>query len=134
MIPNLLEKKSFPDKLPKSLKEEIRKLKKSKSKKDCLNKAYQILKSRYKGCRLYTYLHIENLVEWDLESLWKEKGCQHCTKLNYLMRLLLVKSGFFKEKDIPQQLTLVYGTSLHQYLEVNVDDKWIIVDPWKKLL
>ncbi|MBT4541212.1 hypothetical protein HOC35_06900 [Candidatus Woesearchaeota archaeon] len=51
--------------------------------------------------------------------------------MNYLLRLLLVKSKHFKEKDIVHKYSLVYYTSPHQYLNVKISkNKTINVDIW----
>ena len=127
MIPNLIEKKPLPKKIPTEMKIVIKKLKQSKDRRQCLKQAYNILTKRFKGYHFGTYVHIEEAYDYDLKRMWHSKYL-HCTKLNYLLRLLLVKSGFFKEKDIQQVLTVNYGFSPHQYLKI--DD--IDVDVWGK--
>jgi len=61
------------------------------------------------------------------EDLYRIQGFLHCTQLNFLLRLFLVKSGFFKEEDIRRKHVLV-NFFIHQYLQVKVNGKWLDVD------
>lgn len=131
MIPNLFWKVMIPNKLPESMQDIVTQLKKSENKEVCLRKAYNILSKKYRGCRFYTYLKFFDLFITDVNRLWKKNGCLHCTHLNYLLRVLLIKSGFFKEEDIKLKLTLIYYVSIHQYLNIRINnDKFIDVDLW----
>ena len=53
----------------------------------------------------------------------------HCTNLNYVLRVLLLKSGKFSEEDIKLKYTWI-NLSPHQYLKVNVGGRWVNADPW----
>ena len=54
-----------------------------------------------------------------------------CTQQNYVLRLLLVKSGKFKDSEIRIKWTLVAYISPHQYLQVKVGKgNWVNVDMW----
>ena len=130
MLPNFFSKMNIPEKLPKGMEAAIQKLKKSKNKQDCLNKAYKILTSKYRGCKLYTFLCFYNLFITDLNKLWSRKGCMHCTTLGYLLRILLVRSGWFRDEDIMLKWTLLYYITPHQYLRINLGKKVIDVDVW----
>jgi len=67
----------------------------------------------------------------DVDKIWAKKGFLHCNVLNYLMRILLIKSGLFNEKDIKLKWTLVWYVSPHQYLEIKINPNEIInVDLW----
>ncbi len=106
-------------------------LKKSKSKEECLRKAYQILCKKYKGYRLLTYIRFMDLFDDDVGRLWKKSDFLHCDMMNYLLRILLIKSGKFKEPEIKPVLTEIWGFSPHQYLRVKVSPKkYIDVDIW----
>lgn len=130
VVPNLLAKKKLPDKLPKELAEVVSEVKKTKSKREALKKAYSIVTSRYKGDVVPTYTKFHRLFGWDAKSIWKEHGYLHCNKQNYILRLLLVKSGWFKESDLKQKKIMLCGLSPHQYLQVRVDGAWVDVDCW----
>jgi len=106
----------------------VNKLKKAKSKGDCLRKAYDFLSKKYYGCSIVTKFF--DLFVTDLDKLWK-KNETHCTNLNYLLRVLLIKSGFFKEEDIKPKITAIGHISIHQYLKVRINDnKFVNVDLW----
>lgn len=131
MIPNLFWKSKIPERLPKDMQAVVDRLKKSKGKKDCLRRAYEILSKKYKGCKFYTYRRFFDLFVTDLKKIWEKSGCLHCTHLNYLLRVMLVKSGFFKDEDIQLRLTLVYYVSVHQYLKIKIGkNDYVNVDLW----
>ncbi|MEI6597138.1 MAG: hypothetical protein WCL13_02910, partial [bacterium] len=50
--------------------------------------------------------------------------------INYVMKTLLIKSDFFKDGDIRLKWTKIWYFSPHQYLQVNIDNKWINIDIW----
>lgn len=128
MIPNLFSKAKIPDPLPEGMQDVVDEIKESKEKGGCLKKAYDILYEKYVGCHIYTRFF--DLFVTDLDKLWNKDGPSHCTNLDYLLRVLLVKSEFFKDEDIELKLTLIYIFP-HQYLKVKLsEDKFINVDPW----
>ena len=132
MIPNLFSKANIPVKLPKSMQAVIEQLKKSRNREECLKKAYDILTKKFKGCRWYTSFF--DLFVKNVFRLWKKNGHLHCHNLNYLLRILLVKSGFFKDEEIKLKLTFIRPTSLHQYLNIRINaHKSINADPWGKV-
>ena len=129
MVPHLFWKTKIPRRLPKGMQEVIDRLKKSKNKEDCLRKAYDVLSKKYTGCSVY--VRIPYLFIVDLNKLWSIDGGLHCTNLSYLLRVLLVKSGFFKEEDIKLKLAFIGYVSIHQYLSIRLDnDKFVNVDVW----
>lgn len=128
MIPNVFYKASIPDFLPEGMQRTVEKLEKSKNEEDCLKKAYDALFERYVGCKVHTRFF--DIFTSDVNKLWDVKY-QHCTALNYFLRILLVKSGFFKDEDITLKWTLIYYISIHQYLRIRLDgNRAINVDPW----
>lgn len=119
--------------LPEGMKKAIETLKKSGSREKCLKKAYDIMTKRFRGCRLKTYTRFFEIFDNNLESLWSKKGFLHCTKMNMLMSILLVESGFFSGKDIQSRWSLVYCISPHQHLEVKTGKgKSVSIDIWGK--
>ena len=125
--------RKIPEKLPEDMQGVVKELKKSKNLEDCLKKAYDTLSEKYRGYRIKTYTRIYELFSKDVNKLWNKKGFMHCTNINYLMRILLVKSGFFKDKDIEQKWTFIWFFSPHQYLRVKLDkNKFVNVDVWAK--
>ena len=126
-------KAKIPDQLPKEMEDIIKELKKSKTKKDCIKKAYSLLSKKYRGYKLYTYLRFFDLFVSDINKIWAKKGFLHCNLLNYLMRILLVKSGLFKENDIELKWTLIWYISPHQYLNIKINqNEFINIDLWGK--
>ena len=100
MIPILLHLRKVPKKLPEGMEKAVEELKKTKSKEECLKKAYDILSKKHRGCRIYTILHMLDLFKLSPKWLWNKKNCMHCTSLDYLLMILLLKSNKFKKEDI----------------------------------
>jgi len=130
VIPNLLYKTKLPKDLPEELEVVVSEVKKTNSKREALRKAHKIVTSKYHGDVIPTYTKFHRLFGWDAKSIWKEHGYLHCTKQNYLLRLLLVKSEWFEESDVKQKKMLLCGLSPHQYLQIKVDGAWVDVDCW----
>ena len=125
--------RKIPEKLPKEMQLIVNKLKKSRNKYDCLRKAYYVLSRKNRGYKLRTYTRLPELFICNVNKLWKKKGFMHCTNINYLLRILLVKSGFFNEKDIKSKWTLIGYFSPHQYLKIRLNkNKFVNIDVWAK--
>lgn len=129
---DLSRKTKIPDNLPAGLEIEIRRISASSDKEAYLQKAYDYLSARYRGGRMKTYALIHKAFQKDLEYLWEEPGFMHCTNMNFLLRTMLIKSGLFNEEDIHLKWTFVWFVSPHQYVQVDVGDRWIDVDIWAK--
>lgn len=97
---DLLSKTRIPEALPTKMQMIIDDLKKSSGKEACLKKAYEILNEKYRGYRVKTYTRLFDLFTTDIKKLWNTNGFLHCTNINYVMRILLIKSGHFEEDDI----------------------------------
>lgn len=133
MIPNLFSKAGIPDEIPAGMQTAIKKFRRLKNKEECLRCAYDILAKKYRGKRWNTYTRFFKLFDTNLERIWNRGGFLHCTTLNYLLRILLVKSGFFKDEDLKLRWSMVWYISLHQYLKVRINPKRVInVDLWGK--
>lgn len=127
---DLFSKTPIPDVLPDDMQKIINEIKKSLNKEECLKRAYGILIAKYRGYRIKIYTKLFDVFKRDIGALWNKSGFMHCTNINYLMRTLLIKSDFFKEADIRLKWTQIWYITPHQYLQVNINDKWINVDIW----
>lgn len=108
-------------------------LKEHRTKEQYLKAAYDYVTTHYESGRVSTILRLFELYSTSLEDLWHRKGFMHCTNQNYLLALLLVRSGFYTESDIKLKWTLIGFYSPHQYLKVRVaDNQWIEVDCWAR--
>ena len=131
MLLNFFTKLPIPNKIPEEMQKIAEELSRSASKEDCLKSAYEIMTQKYRGYRFRTYTKIHLAFETDLEKLWQRTGFMHCHAINYLLRILLIKSGWFDDSDIRFRYSLVWYISPHQYLRVKVgDDKCLDVDIW----
>jgi hypothetical protein len=116
--------------LPEDLRAKIEILKQAKSKEDCLRQAYDFLVEKYHGDRICTFSKIHELFIRDIGKLWTKSGFLHCTNINYILRMMLIESGFFKESNIKEKWTQIWLFSPHQHLDINLDNKIIHVDVW----
>ena len=133
MIPNLFSKAEIPNKLPPAMQAVIDDLSKAANKEDCLHRAYDILTNKYRGRRFLTFFNFPKLFDKNLDKIWGRDGYIYCTTLNYLLRVLLIKSEWFKEEDIKLKHSTFWYISIHQYLEIKIDNtKSVNVDPWGK--
>lgn len=95
-----------------------------------LTTAFSIVEQRFKSYRFRTYFQFWQAFENDPNVLWGKTGFLHCHHQNYLLRLLLIESGHFTEADIELGHSLVWFISIHQYLKVKVNGRWLAADPW----
>lgn len=108
----------------------IDELKNAKNQEECLRMAYNILIAKYHGDRIKTITKFFNIFESDINILWSKNGFLHCSNINYILKTLLIKSGFFKEEDIRTRWTLIWFVSPHQYAQVRINNRWINIDIW----
>lgn len=127
---DIFSKSSIPDILPDEMQKIINEIKESPDKEACLKKAHEILTSKYRGDRIKTYTKLFNVFKQDIALLWNKKGFLYCTNLNYILRTLLIKSGFYSDDEIRLRWTQIWYFTPHQYLQVKVNDNWIDVDIW----
>tara|TARA_Y100000310_G_C20640224_1_gene793494 strand:+ start:592 stop:1038 length:447 start_codon:yes stop_codon:yes gene_type:complete len=129
MFINLFRKGPIPEELPKSMQKVVDSLKKTKSKEECLTKAYEVISKRFHGCRLLT--HLKAYLTRDLEKMWNVEKTSHCTNLNYLFYVLLIKSGKFKKEDFKLRWSLVFSIAPHQYFEIKMSKEGVVyADPF----
>ncbi len=130
MVPHFFRKEAIPEITNEDLKKSIDFVSQAKSKEEALQRAYKIITDRFEGHRFHTYIRLHKAFELDPNVLWKRTGFMHCTHQNYLLRVLLVKSGWFDESALSIGHSLVWYISPHQYLRVNLNGKALAVDPW----
>lgn len=134
VVPGLLSKLPIPERLPEGMERVIMDLKQTKSKRECLERAFAIITTKYFGRKVWTYTRLSRAFTKNVATLWAREGFLHCHHQNYLLRILLVRSGKFTEQDIRQRFALYKHVSPHQYLQVNVGSKeqerWVDADPW----
>ena len=127
IIPQYGWKKSkLPQKLPEYWQTVLDELKeKSHSQEDFLKIAYAYITQKYIGGRMKTILYLSQVFQ---DPFSFKSGYIQCHIQNYLLRVLLVKSGYFSDEDI-QIKTVFFNFFTHQYLKVKVGEKWVDVDP-----
>jgi hypothetical protein len=125
------KKKPLPETIPEDFLNTIQELSKnSLDDFDFLTKSYNYVVSRYSGSRIKTITKFWYAFE---EPINHKPGFLPCTSQNYLLRLMLVKSGRFQESDI-QVNVIPLNLFIHQYLKVKIGDSYIDTDPWSHFL
>jgi hypothetical protein len=121
----------IPEKIPEGMEEVIEEFKiKSHSPKEFLESAYGYLGTKYHSERLATVFKFHCLFK-SLEDVWKTNGFIPCNQSNFLLRIFLVKSEFFREDDIRRRHVFVNFVP-HQYLQIRFNNEWIDVDVGEK--
>jgi len=132
LVPHLgFSRRGLPDFLPAHFQAEIFALDVAATDDaDFLARAYGFVTAKYWGSRVKTLTHF-----WlaFTDPVGQPPGFMHCTGQNYLLRLILVKSGRFQESDIKIKVVPL-NLFIHQYLQVKLGDRWVDVDPWSAFL
>jgi len=134
LIPHLgFSLDALPNNVPVSWQKEIDSLKvKDRRANEFLSLAYDYLgqKYLYKGPLFFRRFKVFtnfSALFINLDDLYRRTGFMHCTQLNFVLRLFLVNSGFFKEEDIKVEHVFL-NFFIHQYLQVKVNNHWLDVD------
>lgn len=132
IVPNLgFRKRALPDLLPENFAQILKRLDlESLDNLDFLQHSYAYIIAQYNGSRIQTITKFWRAYK---NPLTQKPGFMHCTNQNYLLRLMLVKSGRFIESDIKVRIVPL-NLFIHQYLEVRIGAQWIVVDPWSAFL
>jgi len=132
VIPHLgFKEDNIPEQIPESMLAKINEIKnQSSSREQFLNLAYNYLGSRFRSERLNIFLKFNYLFKL-VGEVWQMNGYLPCTINNYLLKIFLVKSGWFKETEIRRRHVFV-NFVIHQYLQVKINDKWLDVDVGEK--
>jgi hypothetical protein len=121
------KEESVPDTIPRSMAKEIDNLKnQARTSEQFLKLAYDFVGLKYRSERLNTILKFHCLFK-TLDQAWAMTGYVPCTISSYILKIFLVRSGFFKENEVGRKYSFV-NFILHQYLRVKVDGQWLDVD------
>lgn len=93
-----------------------------------LQKAYDFVLTRWNCAPFKTMTSFHKIFRKDLARLWNEPGYMHCNTMNFVLNTLLINSKFFTPADVKVKHTILNWVQ-HQYLKVNVGDKWVEADP-----
>jgi hypothetical protein len=128
-IPYFNKRIYIPEQIPKDMEKVINNLKKqSKNKKEFLEKAHEYLSKKYFG-EDYAMFKDPACFFQRIDSVWTTKGFMPCNIQNQMLIIFLIKSGFFKKQDI-KKIHMYYYGSIHQYIEVKINNKSMPVDIW----
>jgi len=132
IVPHLgFWKDSLPKEIPSSLMFTIRDLKKkNNSGEKFVRAAYGLLQNKYHGSHALTFLRPDVVFSRNLDRMWSRSGYLSCNQINWILYIMLVRSGFFSESDVRFRCTMTPRFMIHQYLEVRLRNKWVSVDVW----
>ena len=132
VVPHLgFRKEPLPETIPQNFEARIKKIgQESQDNFDFLKRAYAFVTTTYTGGRIRTITNFWVAFE---DPVNHAPGFLPCNAQNYLLRLILVKSGRFQDSDIEVR-TIPLNIFIHQYLRVQVDGRTIDVDPWSSFL
>lgn len=132
--PNFIKKAVISDTLPESIERITQLVSQEKDKLSALKSAYNLVSEKFPGYRLGVFYNFWIIYYKDLHKLMKYNYL-FCTQVNYILRNVLVKSGWYKDEDIQIKWTLISYIIPHQYLKIKIkDNKYISVDPWARRL
>ncbi len=131
MIPNLFGKLPIPKKIPKSMEKKIKEFAKDNNKGKFVKRCFDFLVSIHHGSRINMILKFVDLYRNNINYIWNHRGFFHCTTLNYILRIMLVKSNLFKDEDIELKISNTLYIAPHQYMKIKMDNgKFLNVDVW----
>lgn len=132
MIPNLFTKQAITGKIPEILENKISEiLKISKDKVEFLKNSFFYIVWNRSWSRCNLIYKFDRLFEKNISKIIDSKWYLHCTTMNFLLRIMAVRSGLFKDEDIKLKLTNSRYIAPHQYLKIRLsEDEIINLDPW----
>jgi hypothetical protein len=78
----LFYKSALPEQISDDIAETCHELKGYEDKLEVLQKAYEIVTTRFEGGRVKTFSKLYDLVSTSTEDLWNRTGFVHCTNQN----------------------------------------------------
>lgn len=132
MIPHLFRHHPVPDTIPERLMSQVDKFSaETESDEEFIKKCFFLVVDRQAGMRGGLVTRFSRLFWNDLEHLCDFRGYLHCTTVNYLLRILLLKSGRIPSERVRQKLTTTWFIFPHQYLRIKISDtEYLNVDVW----
>ncbi|MBN2457791.1 hypothetical protein JXB31_01525 [Candidatus Woesearchaeota archaeon] len=131
LVPFLgFSKEPMPKTIPAQIKKKIDEIKRrTKSKSEFTKESFYFLSKRYKSLWFHTLIRMDIVFLRDLEKIWVQKDFLPCNSHNYLLRIFLVKSGYYDDNQIEiRHGFLNFG--IHQYLRVYDGKKSFDLDLW----
>lgn len=126
------QKISVPTDIPESMQAKISELKsQAHSPEEFLNLTYNYLGEKYHSERWNTLFKPHYWFK-NLETIWQVNGFVPCHQSSFVLKVFLVKSGFFKAEDIKIKLTFL-NFVIHHYLLISLNNKKIAVDVGEKI-
>lgn len=131
MIPHIFSKYPIPENIPEELKKVIRDFSEQSSSEEFLKKSFEYITQNWWWDRYGIFLYMLRLSETRIWDILKTKWYLHCTTMNYLLRVMLVKSWYYQDNQIQEKWTHIWYIAPHQYLHIVLDNwEYIDIDPW----
>jgi len=127
----IITPRKIPEKIPRDMQIAIKKInKKNLSDLQFLKKAFELVNKRYTSIPMGFITYPFRLFDKNINSIWRKTGFQPCDNQSYVLKVLLIKSKRFNEKDIKIIFNTYYVFWPHQYLKIKAGNKWYDVDLW----
>ncbi len=121
----------IPKTLPLGLLNVIRNLKsKNRSQERFAQAAYAFLAKKYFGSHILTVVRLDLVLSRNLVHMWARSGYLPCNQQNWLLYIMLVRSGLFVPEDVHFRITITKVGFIHQYMQVMLNKNWVSVDTW----
>jgi len=130
LVPNFFVKEPIPPITNPDLQAAILMIKRQPTALQAMQAGMELLSRKYESKRFQLLLQFWKIWEKDPNKLWARTGIMHCTQLNYLLRVLLVKGNKIQDTHIELGYSLVWYVSPHQFLIVKYKGNDIALDPW----
>ncbi|MCG2694716.1 hypothetical protein L6261_01375 [Candidatus Parcubacteria bacterium] len=131
MILSLFKKQSIPNEIPMELMDKIIEFSVCGNKDEFLRKSFFYIVKKWGGSRIGFFTRFFDVFNNNFNKIFKKTGYLHCTTMNYILRVMAVKSGLFRDTDIELKLTNTWFVIPHQYLKVKLNENsFVCLDPW----
>jgi hypothetical protein len=120
-----------PEQIPATMTAEINRLKAlAQDKQEFFELCFNYLGSKYYSDRVDTFYKYSFLFK-NTEEIWGITGYVPCTQSNWVMKIFIVSSGYFKNEEVWMR-HIFFNFFLHQYGEVYLDGRWVAFEVGEK--
>jgi hypothetical protein len=135
VIPFLgFDRHPLPKTVPRIILNQITAVKKRSSDKESfIIESFKVFGGKYSPKVGDVFLRVFQHFKSDISHLWGVNGYLGCHQQSHLFRIFLVKSGYFKDRDI-HLVTSFHLFMIHRHLRVRTDSFVADIDPYFRRL